>query len=90
VSISLSSRSILIATSNKWVLRSTPIPLTFLALQIVIAIFLLHLVRIFNLLDFYLPTMISWEIFKGLKWLTALNVLGLMLVPLTKVISFVH
>lgn len=62
---------------NKWVLTTTTIPLTFLALQILITILLLQASRTLNLFEFKMPSLISLETAKGLKYLTLLNLAGL-------------
>lgn len=66
--------AIVMVFANKWVLNAVSIPLTFLFLQLVIAVVLLHLAAVLGY--FQLPTL-SLSTSRALSPLIAINVVGL-------------
>jgi len=61
--------------ANKWVLNTTVVPLFFLFCQLLVAIFLFLSAHAAGFIQITLR--LDWEVCKGLKYMIALNVIGL-------------
>lgn len=71
--------SLTAATSNKWVLNTTDVPLFFLDMQLVIAVILFLFAHMLGMLQ--LPLRWDWQVIKGLIPTVSLSLIGLRCVP---------